>query len=99
MKPAEARKIIRERARNSAHIVILSHARRQMTARDIDDLDVQRVLTGGAITEGPYRPTDRPELWRCNVRGCIAGDRIEVVVDIPPEPPLLYVITAMALGR
>jgi hypothetical protein len=58
MKPADALKIIRERAQDSGHIFILRHARQRMIERGVDDLDVQRCLRGGVITEGPYVPVD-----------------------------------------
>src|SRR4051812_10145525 len=100
MKPADALKIIRERAQDSTHIFILRHARQRMTERGVDDLDVQRCLRGGVITEGPYVPTDsRTGAWRCNVEGVINGDRLRVVVELPKEPPNLLVVTVIDLGR
>ncbi len=58
MKPADALKIIRDRAQDSQHIVILRHTRKRMIERGVEDLDIQRCLRRGAITEGPYVPTD-----------------------------------------
>jgi hypothetical protein len=100
MKPADALKIIRERAQDSGHIFILRHARQRMIERGVDDLDVQRCLRGGVITEGPYVPVDsRTGAWRCNVEGIINGDRLRVVVELPKEPPDLLVVTVIDLGR
>jgi len=100
LKPADALKIIRERAQDSAHILILRHARQRMVERGVDDLDVQRCLRGGAITEGPYVPTDsKTGAWRCNVEGVVSGDRLRVVVELPKEPPDLLVVTVIDLPR
>lgn len=71
-----------------------------MIERGVDDLDVQRCLRGGAITEGPYVPTDsKTGAWRCNVEGVIDGDRLRVVVELPKELPDLLVVTVIDLGR
>ena len=100
MKPANALKIIRERAQASGRILILRHARQRMIERGVDDLDVQRCLRGGVITEGPYVPTDsNTGAWRCNVEGVISGDRLRVVVELPKEPPDLLVVTVIDLKR
>lgn len=99
MKPVEARKIIRERARDSGNIFTTRHAEREMRKDRIDRLDIQRCLCWGAITEGPYVPVDRPDVQRCNVLGGTAdGERLEVVVDIQ-ESPRLLVVTAFKLSR
>lgn len=100
MKPAEALAIIRGRAADSAHVVILPHARARMQERHIDFLDVQRCLQGGAITEGPYVPTDsRSGAERCNVEGIVDGARLRVVVELPDEPPDVLVVTVIELRR
>ena len=100
MKPADARKIIRDRAQDSARIVVLPHARARMQQRRIDFLDIQRCLRGGAITEGPYVPTDsRTGAFRCNVEGIVDGERLRVVVELPDKPPNLLVVTVIDLAR
>jgi hypothetical protein len=66
-----------------------------MIRRRIDLLSVIRCLKRGAVTEGPYIPTDsRTGDWRCNVRALIDGRWLRVVVEIPANG--LLVITAIA---
>lgn len=99
MKPADALKVIRERAQVSSRIVILRHARQRMVERSVDDLDVQRLLRGGAVTEGPYVPSDsRTGADRCSVEGIIEGRRLRVVVELHDNPPDLLVVSAIDLG-
>lgn len=100
MKPADALKVIRDRARSSERIVVLPHAQARMRERRIDFLDVQRCLKGGAITEGPYVPIDsRTGAHRCNVEGLVAGDRLRVVVELPDKPPDLLIVTVIDLAK
>jgi hypothetical protein len=100
MKPADALKIIRNRAQDSGRIVVLPHAQARMRERRIDFLDVQRCLRRGAITEGPYVPTgSRTGANRCNVEGIVDGDRLRVVVELPEKPPELLVVTVIDLPR
>jgi hypothetical protein len=71
-----------------------------MRERRIDFLDVQRCLKGGAITEGPYVPTDsRTGAHRCNVEGLVDGDRLRAVVELPEKPPDLHVVTVIDLAK
>ena len=100
MKPADVLKIIRDRAQDSGRIVILPHAQARMRERRIDFLDVQRCLKGGAITEGPYVPTDsRTGANRCNVEGTVDGERLRIVVELPEKPAALLVVTVIDLRR
>ena len=100
MRPADALRVIRERAQASGRLVILRHARQRMVKRRIDDLDVQRCLRDGAVTEGPYVPTDsRTGAYRCSVEGIIDGERLRVVVELPDEPPNLLIVSVIDLGR
>lgn len=100
MKPADALKIIRDRAQDSARIVVLPHALARMRERRIDFLDVQRCLRGGRITEGPYVPTDsRAGANRCNVEGIVDSVRLRIAVELPEKPPDLLVVTVIDLGK
>ena len=91
LKPAEARRLIRERADQAAAI---PHAKTQMIRRRIDLLSVIRCLKRGEITEGPYVPTNsRTGDWRCNVRAFVDARWLRVVVEIPENG--LLVITAI----
>jgi hypothetical protein len=100
VRPADALKIIRDRAKDSGRIVVLPHARARMRERRIDFLDVQSCLKGGAITEGPHVPTDsRSGANRCNVEGMVDGERLRVVVELPDKPPELLVVTVIDLPR
>ena len=95
MKPADAARIVRARARDSGNIVLLDHARRQMKARRVDLLQVVRCLQRGAVTEGPYMPTNsRTGYWRCNVSATVDGIRLRVAVEVADDP-LLLVVTAI----
>jgi len=97
LKPAEARKVIRERAQSSLNIAPTRHALAQMRARKIDRLQVERCLQRGSITEGPYVPTNsRTGNWRCAVEARVSGDWVRVVVEIA-EAALLEVITVIAV--
>lgn len=96
MKPAEALKTIRLRAAQSQNVVLITHARTQMRKRSVDVLQVIHCLQRGNITEGPYRDIKSGQ-WRCNVEANTGGDWVRVVVEIPDRPPLLEVVTVIAL--
>ena len=94
MNPADARRIIRERAEDSGHIVIVPHARKRMFEREIDFLDIQRVLRGGSIIEGPYEEL-RTGHERCTMTGLVDGRWVRVVIEIPVDAPDLLVVTVI----
>lgn len=98
MKQSEALKTIRARAADSQNVAFVHHARVQMRKRGVDAVQVIRCLQRGNITEGPYRDIKSGQ-WRCNVEAMAGGDWVRVVVEIPDRPPLLEVITVIALEK
>jgi hypothetical protein len=54
-----------------------------------------RCLRRGAITEGPYIPTNSRSVdWHCNVSATVGGKALRVTVEIADDP-LLLVVTAI----
>jgi len=98
MNPADALRIIRERAADSGCVVILPHARDRMVERKIDRLEILRVLRAGAITDGPWVDA-RSDNERCRLEGQVDGEWIGVVVEIPENRPDLLVVTVIDLDR
>ena len=96
MRPADALRIIRQRAQDSGCIVLTKHARKQMADRGVDALDVQRVLRGGAITEGPAPGLRGDEC--CNVEGIVDSRRLRIAVALPPDRPDVIVVTVIDIG-
>lgn len=97
MRPADALRIIRERAEDSGCIVLTLHARERMTERGIDFLDIQRVLRGGAVTEGPA-PDLRTGDERCSVEGVVDSRRLRIGVALPADRQDVVVVTVIDLG-
>jgi Domain of unknown function (DUF4258) len=76
-----ALQIIREAARDSAHVLLTEHAQRQMSKRGITWVQMLRCLRAGRISEGPVRDHIKGG-WRCTVEHYTAGESVGVAVAI-----------------
>lgn len=75
-----AEQIVRERAKDSANVILGAHARERMVEREITDIEVIRVLRQGTIMEQPEK-MEHGE-WKCKVVMKIRGERDAGVVTI-----------------
>jgi hypothetical protein len=86
-----ALKRIREAANTPGGVVFGNHARERMLEREIDDVDVLRVLRSGDIVGEP-EPAE-PGEWKCKVTNPIKGARDVGVVAIILRSKRLFVKT------
>ena len=86
-----AEKRIREAANAPGEVVVGTHARERMLEREIDDVDVLRVLRGGFIVGEP-EPAE-PGEWKCKVIARLKGAREVGVVVIILRNKRLFVKT------
>jgi hypothetical protein len=86
-----AEKRIREAANTPGGVVFGSHARERMLEREIDDVDVLRVLRSGCM-DGVPEPAE-PGEWKCKVTKQIKGARNVGVVAIILRSKRLFVKT------
>jgi Domain of unknown function (DUF4258) len=87
-----ALRIIRERAADSANVVLLSHAKAQMKKRRINAKQIISCLQKGVIREGPA--LDDKGYWRCRVARLAAGEEIVVIVSFLQPQENILVISA-----
>ena len=80
-----AEKLVRQLAEVSANVIIGHHARKRMAGRDIDAIDVFRMLRTGSVDTEPIRTT-RGE-WQCKVTLKIRGGRSAGIVTIITSQP------------
>lgn len=81
MTPNRAEARIRQAAKDSENVIFGNHARERMLEREIDDVDVFRVLRRGGIIGVP-EPAEQGE-WKCKMVLRMKGGRdIGVVVII-----------------
>lgn len=88
---AVAQKRIRETAKNSASVILGTHARERMDERQIFDVDVFRTLRAGFIDEEPEK-TEYGE-WKCKVTLKIRGGRDLGVVTVILNNGKLFIKT------
>jgi hypothetical protein len=88
---AIAEKRIRKIAEVSENVLLSTHAREQMAAREIFDVDVFRVLRQGYVDEAPEL-TEFNE-WKCKVTLKIRGGRTAGVITIILHNGKLFVKT------
>ena len=86
-----AEKRIRETAAKPGGVTFGDHARERMQEREIDDVDVLRVLRGGYISSDP-EPAE-PGEWKCKMTRHIKGTRAVGVVVIILKNKRLFVKT------
>lgn len=88
---SQAERIVKDRARESANVIIGYHARARMSERDIFIDDVFRVLRTGSVDDDPTR-TDHGE-WQCKMAKRIRGTRSVGVVTIILHKAKLFLKT------
>jgi hypothetical protein len=91
MTPGVAEKRIRAAASTPGGVTFGTHARERMLEREIDDVDVLRVLRGGYL-KGEPDPAE-PGEWKCKVVMKLKGARDVGVVVIILRSKRLFVKT------
>ena len=87
---------VRERAKDSGHVVVVEHARQRMTARDIALDEVLRVLRCGTCEEEP-QPGHGSDV-RARMVGTATGRKTVVVAAVPTQGELVVVVTVWLAG-
>lgn len=77
---AVAEKRIREAAASSSRVIFGNHARERMREREIDEIDVLRILRAAAVVDDPV-PAEVGE-WKCKLVRQMKGSRSVGVVAI-----------------
>ncbi len=77
---AVAQKRIREAATSSSRVITSNHARGRMREREIDEIDVLRVLRNGIVLGDPV-PAEMGE-WKCKLVRTMKGTRDVGVIAI-----------------
>lgn len=88
---ALAEKRIREVAATSSRVIFGNHARERMREREIDDIDVLRILRSGHVIENPA-PAEAGE-WKCKIVRQMKGTRDVGVVAIILRSGSLFIKT------
>ncbi|MEN3157096.1 DUF4258 domain-containing protein [Alkalimonas sp. NCh-2] len=83
---AEVKQFLRNAAEDSGKVFYTAHAEQRAAERDIDRLDVIRILRAGAIVEGPYFDNSKGN-YRLTVEGKTSGRWIRVAVAVQPVEP------------
>lgn len=94
--PQMATRRIRERAANSAHVLLTLHAQEQMQARDIIAPELFRILREGTVRDPPVR---EGEEWRAVMELRMPGGRDAATVTVLASGQVLRVITVMWRDR
>ncbi len=71
---------IADLARDSANIIVTSHARERMRSRHILFTQIQQVLLRGAVVEPAHQ--DIYGCWKCTLQLTISGDAIKVAAAL-----------------
>jgi hypothetical protein len=94
--PQMATQRIRERAANSANVLLTLHAQEQMAARDIIAPEVFRILREGAVRGSPVQEGDE---WRAIMELRMPGGRDAATVTVLAAGDRLRVVTVMWKDR
>lgn len=94
--PEMATRLIRERSRDSANILLTLHAQEQMLARDIIAPDVFRILRDGEVLQ---QPVQDGEEWKAIMELRMPGGRDAATVTVIAQGGRLRVVTVMWLER
>ena len=94
--PQTATQRIRERATNSANVLLTLHAQEQMAARDIIAPEVFRILREGTVRDSPISEGDE---WRAIMELRMPGGRDAATVTVLAEGDRLRVVTVMWKDR
>jgi hypothetical protein len=91
-RPERLLEIIRSLADETKHVILSDHARERMAERDIDDIDVMRVLRRGRI-RGEIEPGRSNGEWKVKVVDKIKGAREAGVVTLVVREKTLFIKT------
>ena len=94
--PEMATRLIRQRARNSANILLTLHAQEQMLRRDIIAPEVFRILRDGEVLQ---QPVQEGEEWKAIMELRMPGGRDAATVTVIGQGERLRVLTVMWLDR
>lgn len=88
---ADAIKLIRMLAADSNNIVVIKHAQKRRSQRNITRPQIERCIQKGTITEGPF--VNSHGNWQVNLSRFTAGEQITCVVAIDWPARLIVVTT------
>lgn len=94
--PKMATRLIRERSRDSANVLLTLHAQEQMQARDIIAPEVFRILRNGEVLQ---QPVQEGEEWKAIMELRMPGGRDAATVTVIGQGERLRVVTVMWLDR
>lgn len=89
LSPADALKLIRRLASNSANIVPVGHAKKRMVQRCISLRMIQQCCLLGVVDEGPA--LNIKGNWQLNIRRIVAGESVNCGVAIEWDTKILIV--------
>lgn len=89
---------VKEYARLHHMVGFTSHAREQMTDRDVTRRMVLRVLEKGTLAKGPSW-NDQYATWEGKIQGIAAGSMVSVVCAIVDGQMTVTVVTVRRGGR
>lgn len=90
-----SRRIAEIVSHDSLRMVMVPHAKKRMRQRNVNPMQVLRVLTTGRVVERAHRNIHGN--WQCTLEAIIAGDRIKVVAALQGDQggELVVVVTVM----
>lgn len=88
---ARAKEILKELAEDSSNVHFGRHALDRMEEREIDTVQVLRIIERGSIIEGPTK--DIRGDWECKLHGLSAGQRLTVCVAIRRSGRSVIIVT------
>ena len=89
---------IRQSAKDSAHVVYTTHARKRMRQRYVNDPMVLEVLRLGSIALPPEPDMKHPGLL-CRMQRFVAGMQVAVVVHVEYPATDLVVVTVIDVKK
>jgi hypothetical protein len=90
---AAATRAIRERAQDSANVVLTFHAQDRMQERDVSAAEVFRILREGQVFGDPVREAGGD--WKAEIEKRLPGRRDAAVVTVIRAGGSLVVVTVM----
>ena len=89
---------IRQSAKDSAHVVYSSHARKRMRQRHINDPMVLEVLRLGTLALRPEPDMKHPG-FLCRMQRFVAGVQVAVVVYVEYPSTDLFIVTVIDVKK
>ena len=88
---ASAKEILKELAEDSSNVHFVKHALDRMEEREIDTVQVLRIIGRGSIIEEPTEEIRGD--WKCTLQGLSTGQRLTVCVAIRRSSRSVFIVT------